>query len=68
MEGNTVRRKIEARRNGSILLQLLINIGHPYPPSLGDGMNKQHGNSGERDFSASFLPIRSELLDIIPWF
>jgi len=41
------------------------NIGIPIRHRSAED-DKPHGKFRERDFSASFLPIRSELLDIIP--
>jgi hypothetical protein len=47
---------------------LLHNVGYASLPFLGDGMNKQHGNTGERVPAVSRLPIAYyELLDILPW-
>ena len=70
MEGNTVRWETGARLNASLVFQPVLNVGHPFQPLLGDGMNKQHGNAGERKVAVSYLSYLSigfKLLDIIPW-
>src|ERR1019366_2866768 len=68
MEGNTVRWEIRTSSGANSLFQPLLNVGHVSPPLLGDGMNKQHGNTGERDPGIfRHLPIQFELLDILPW-